>query len=361
MNNKNVVLTIAIATYNRSELVYNMVRKLLDIQRDDFEIAITDNDSQDNLVELLTAVEDDRIAIYRNTENIGAMKNIVQSVYNSKGKYGLFLNDRDKINVDEIPALIDYLSKGNYGTVITQELKRNVNCEKTINIYRKGKQALLMCPWTLHTTGLILNVDLLRKFYSVDYFWKWSDTLFPNVFMVRELCCKADLVYYNYSVWENGRNHLNKKVMAMHSCFYNEKIEDWYYHPIQQFKLVEESLKHTLTLDCDEKIKKKMINDAVVFFYDRLFYYKKWAIIPEGHASHYGFKPRWVSDLEMFIVVHEFIQLICGINDATKSYMTNKKRIVLYLKCIKYNIKEDFYILRRKIYDSNIKHSNSNI
>lgn len=112
--NKNVILSIFIATYNRKEIVVNKIKKLLKIQSNEFNVYVLDDASSDGTVDALKQIKDSRFHVGRNSERMGvlkdgAMPNWYRLLEMCDGKFALHLNDRDSIDSSGVIELIDFL------------------------------------------------------------------------------------------------------------------------------------------------------------------------------------------------------------------------------------------------------------
>lgn len=111
---KNVILSIFIATYNRKEVVVNKIKELLKIQSDEFNVYVLDDVSSDGTADALRQINDSRLRIDRNNERVGiskdgAMPNWYHLLEMCDGKFALHLNDRDLIDSNGVIELIDFL------------------------------------------------------------------------------------------------------------------------------------------------------------------------------------------------------------------------------------------------------------
>lgn len=115
---ENIVLSICIPTYNGGERLEKLIKLILKSSRQDIEIAVTDNCSSDNTIELLRKIGDKRLQIYQNKSNLGAFANGVHSLANGKGKYVMLLLDRDVIQIKCLDAYLEFLKCHDYGVII---------------------------------------------------------------------------------------------------------------------------------------------------------------------------------------------------------------------------------------------------
>ena len=95
-----VVKTISVimSVYNDENNVANAIQSILDQTFDDFEFLIIDDCSTDNTYEEMTKfVNDSRVKLYVNEENIGLTKSLNKLIEESNGKY-IFRQDSDDIS-----------------------------------------------------------------------------------------------------------------------------------------------------------------------------------------------------------------------------------------------------------------------
>lgn len=105
-------LCICYPTFNRGQLFVNDICELLENKDSRFCISIVDNCSSDGSYESLKQIQDNRLHIRRNDENIGGIANTSKAVRNSEdADYILFCLDKDKINNQYLSSFIDFLEK----------------------------------------------------------------------------------------------------------------------------------------------------------------------------------------------------------------------------------------------------------
>ena len=95
-----VVKTISVimSVYNDENNVANAIQSILDQTFDDFEFLIIDDCSTDNTYEEMTKfLNDSRVKLYVNKENIGLTKSLNKLIEESNGKY-IFRQDSDDIS-----------------------------------------------------------------------------------------------------------------------------------------------------------------------------------------------------------------------------------------------------------------------
>lgn len=101
---QNIILSICIATYNRKELLLELLESILQYPHEDIEIIVSDNASTDGTWEAILEIADKekRLRVYRNKQNYGAQYNWIRSLLYGTGKYLMMCNDRQIVSADSV-------------------------------------------------------------------------------------------------------------------------------------------------------------------------------------------------------------------------------------------------------------------
>ena len=71
----NPIVSFCIPVYNNAEGAVKIVNSLLTSTDERFEVVVSDDNSSDNVRELLSGINDERFRYFRNDKNLGAHKN----------------------------------------------------------------------------------------------------------------------------------------------------------------------------------------------------------------------------------------------------------------------------------------------
>lgn len=164
---KRPVLSICIPTWNRAKLLDESLDKLasqlLDIEKDDVELYISDNASIDDTPWVVQKHISQGMPINynRNSENLGAARNFIHCIRWSKGQYVWLLGDDDFLKENALKRLIAILKGKEYGLLhfYTQGTKEE---EPTIISDRKT----FLCKisyWITFMSGNIFNRDIIKN------------------------------------------------------------------------------------------------------------------------------------------------------------------------------------------------------
>lgn len=89
------LVTVIIPTYNRSHLIENSIKSVLNQTYKNLELYIIDDASTDKTEEIISSIKDDRIIYIKNSTNFGAAKSRNIAIERANGKYVAFLDSDD--------------------------------------------------------------------------------------------------------------------------------------------------------------------------------------------------------------------------------------------------------------------------
>ncbi len=97
--NENPFLSICMSVYNIEKYIEMSILSVLNQSFKDFEIIIINDFSKDNTVNIINKLQlkDNRIRIINHEKNLGTYHSRAEGVFNSKGRYILFLDPDDMI------------------------------------------------------------------------------------------------------------------------------------------------------------------------------------------------------------------------------------------------------------------------
>lgn len=102
--NNNIILSILIPTRNRQEYTLNVIKHILGINDNRFQLIVQDNSETDSLKALLNNyLSDNRIKYYYTQDVLSFVDNFSIGISNCMGEYVTVIGDDDTIN----PAIID--------------------------------------------------------------------------------------------------------------------------------------------------------------------------------------------------------------------------------------------------------------
>lgn len=295
---EEIILTFAIGTYNRAELLLKLVKSILSIELCNIEVAVTDNCSSDNTLEMLSEIRDKRLSVYSNETNIGPTNNWVRSVFNSKGKYVCYVNDKDTIDITQIPEVIALLTPKNYTYVLT-----GCNVDES---YPKGYNALYSHYLFTHTTGMIFNGEFIRQRYRAEDFYKYEPYMSSLDYLARVCMCEGDTAKSTIPLWKAA----DMNYLADHKSHVNliKNETSFHKHPEQllfQYKGVTQQIFRELEFEANDVQRDVLHFHILMDYYHHLNEYKQYKLNREI-CSHYGLKYERVPVGQMLYYVQRF-------------------------------------------------------
>ena len=138
--NDKPLVTVAIPTYNRVELLAEAVKSVLDQDLADFELLIVDDGSTDSTGDFVAGLKDARVRYLRNDVNLGYVRTWMRALREARGRYFLLLPDDDKVATS-------YLSRT---TRVLQSISGVGFCAvKAIEIDLAGNAVATDSTWTV--------------------------------------------------------------------------------------------------------------------------------------------------------------------------------------------------------------------
>ena len=302
----NKVLSICIASYNKSEHTTTLVKNLLTCNNPEFEIVVVDNASTDDTVKQLNLIKDDRLRIIVNQENIGGARNFLASVFGGEGTFCLYTNDRDIIFPEKLDTFIAYLKQHDY--IGGGHCTRNKCDNEMGGIEYKGVDALLTLNFRgAHPTGFFFKRSLLNDIPNETlqkYGFVEPYLSFPwEGFLCEIICNGFVVVQYNDVIWQSTGDTTHSKYTSGYYIKGDDK--DRWFFPNNRLQLTIAETSETLRLakaggiELSKEDRYKLY--AHVFKYQYAFAVYRYKVIYEtpSLAYHYKVPCRKVSKKEM--------------------------------------------------------------
>ncbi len=91
-------ISVCVPTYNMGHLIHETIEDVLNQTYKNFELIISDNNSEDNTQEVVKRYPDPRIKYFRNEMNLGYFKNLEKAIERSSGDIVYLLSGKSKIS-----------------------------------------------------------------------------------------------------------------------------------------------------------------------------------------------------------------------------------------------------------------------
>lgn len=282
-------VSFCIPVYNQADVIYKLVKNVLEKSDESFQIVVADNDSQDNISEKLESIDDERLK-FVSGKSIGAKPNWCRALENGDGEYLYLVMGRDKINPARIAGLIQSLTWA-------KEKGISVLRDDYLRPYRKYYEGIEAAKEFLslhHPTGFIIERKAWRGVENREKYFQLA-IVHPQTRVIRDCLkknCKA--AYLNNLVYNGEQNYDLASVRAQFDP--NKKF---YFSPE---KVTEDYIK-VLTMADEFDFSQKECDDFFIAKYEamlqRVSYSFRNKMRDEVSAAHRGYKVRKVSRAEM--------------------------------------------------------------
>lgn len=358
------ILSVCIATYNRSRDVCELVNMILRSEGR-FLIEITDNASTDDTVEKLLKIKDERLIIHVNKENIGGVNNMIRSVYNCRSKYALYLNDREIFDAQNLTSLIQYLEGHDIGCGFVRA--QNQICSDEIGEHRKyskGIEALRHINFTEHPSGFIYNMDLARASnLDISYYYYYYGPFYKYVMLACDLIKLGKFVCFNLPMWKEREKEYKKLHVSGATKECNKNPSRIYFHWKQHLLDMHFTIEHIVghpVVFCEMAEDERM--DLILHIADQFFsimYTYKNCMFMKSECMHYQLRRKFVTTAENISVykrAHDIIKFELEINRLSEGRLKewDKKKARHIMMAIRDSLKCDITMVftlerRRKI------------
>ncbi|TAH66333.1 MAG: glycosyltransferase [Rhodopseudomonas palustris] len=243
------LVTIAIPTFNRSQLLRACIDRVLAQTYPRFELLICDNASEDDTEQMLAGVDDDRLRVVRHDTNIGLLPNWNSCVEHARGDYIVILPDDDAIAPHFLERCVDVINQHpnlqlvvslsdvelkEFGTAVPAQASRvlSTGVQDGIDVlmeFLRGRITVTMCSVLMKTSMLRERGGIPQNFPHTADVAAWAPLLlFGQAGFVNETC--ASFTHHNDS--ETGRLSLEQllddgwKVADLISAVADERVAD---------------------------------------------------------------------------------------------------------------------------------------
>ena len=161
----NAKVSICIPVFNRANLIGRAIQSALNQSEFNIEVVVVDNSSDDGTYEIVQRIqlEDSRVRLYKNEQNIGAVANFKRSIEKSSAPYVVLLGSDDFLERDFVKNKLKVVSKYPLISMVSGPVKlhRNVDgIEKVIAHYEYESELM---------SAKNVNNSFYKK-YLISYF-----------------------------------------------------------------------------------------------------------------------------------------------------------------------------------------------
>lgn len=303
-----IIVSFCIPVYNNALAAEAIVKELLSCEDSRFEVIVCDDNSQENVEELLTKIHDPRFRYYRNEKNLGAHKNWEHTLELGCGEWLYLIMGRDRMHGEKISSLIEILENARKNDIVYLKDgythgKYKFYSKKKNNCVYSGVDAMIEFVRIEHPTGDIYNRKIFLSVQNRSRYFETSD-MYPEARLKFDMLLKGKGTYITSGIHIYGEQNARLIDFAKTKSGVDQgkNVFDAYYAPrrttLQSFELMDMMDREFSGLFTD--------NEADRFFnakfrellmYITLFWYSRCG--DYGWSAHYGHPTRYVSSFEM--------------------------------------------------------------
>ena len=198
--NNSFSISVVLPTYNRINRIKKCLPSFLKTKIEDVQFIIIDNNSDDGTWDYLqsVALNDKRVEIYRNPQNIGGTKSQFRGYCEVKSPYALFLADDDLMIGDYIARCLEIFQQHDDVSIVHhffdgwQKEKKLYN--EPYTIHSKGSESILEI---FLKSGSYPGISLRMKNFHLKSFPLGEGVIYPQVKIALEVASKHKAAIIN--------------------------------------------------------------------------------------------------------------------------------------------------------------------
>ena len=193
-------ISVVLPTYNRINRIKKCLPSFLKTKIDDVQFIIIDNNSDDGTWDYLqsVALNDNRVEIHKNTQNVGPIKSMFRGYCHVKSPYALFLADDDLMEGDYIARCLKIFQEHNDVGIVHHlfdgwKTQQNISNEPYA-IYSKGPESITSM---FMLSGAYPGLAFRMKNYHLKNFPLGEKVIYPQVKIALEIASKHSAAVIN--------------------------------------------------------------------------------------------------------------------------------------------------------------------
>jgi len=155
------MISVAMTTYNGGKYIQEQIVSILHQSKAIDELIICDDCSLDDTVAQIEAIQDERIRLYKNKENLGYIENFYQAISYCKGEY-IFLSDQDDAwNFYKVEKMLKIFQKEKAAALCTNFSLMDENSAPLLD-----RDAYALPPFLRKKHGSMESVSLVQLIFG---------------------------------------------------------------------------------------------------------------------------------------------------------------------------------------------------
>ena len=213
-----MTLSIIIVNYNGEKYLSNCLESIeLCCEGISYEVIIVDNASNDNSINVIKSMNNDKILLIENDKNIGFAKGNNLGVQNSKGRYILLLNN-DTVLLNNLKSALDIFKQEKVGIVSIKMLGKDMEYRYSVGNFPTPLR-LLKLSRLYKTTNEFKKGLFDKKLYKVD----WVEGSF--ILTTKNIWVSTKGLDENYFMYVEDVDYCKKVSSKNYHIMYCPKLE----------------------------------------------------------------------------------------------------------------------------------------
>ena len=221
---ENELISIIMSVYNNEAEILTSIESILNQSYKNFELLVIDDCSTDNTLKKLKSVNDKRLKIFQNKENIGLTKSLNKLIKEAKGEIIARQDADDTSEPDRLEKQIKCLVGNELDVCTTRAFRKNSKRKiPNLSFYLPYRIVMKLKNPFIHGT-LMIKKDVLVKVGMYD----------ENFLYAQDYKLFSDLLKENYKIMtiSTPLYHLN----MTDNISTNKKFEQKYYADCVRFR-----------------------------------------------------------------------------------------------------------------------------
>lgn len=293
MEQNQAMVSFCIATFQRYDILAELIQEILSVNSDKIEVVICDDHSLDDSIEKIRQIQDARLKIFVNKENIGSLSNICETLDKGEGEYLFYVNDRDNVDPMKMKTLLVILEHLKADHVAFARCIPGQYGKQKYQVFKEGEEALVEFACRIdHPTGFIFRKEIwdkikIRKRFFEDQ--KYGDHAITQICAIMAQKYRGAVIYGD--ICNVSRRRLD---FAVEKSGYYRKRKDkrLWYSPEVIYRELRIGQKFLKQLGVSDPIRERIL-------IDRYTQYLPWCVTEYKNmvadplcTLHYDFYPR---------------------------------------------------------------------
>lgn len=286
-------ISFCIATFQRYEVLKELVEEILSVQTDQIEVVVSDDRSLDGSAEKIRKIKDSRLKVFVNEKNVGSSLNIHDSLDRGNGRYLFYVNDRDNVDSFKIETLIKILEELEEKNVALARCYGTYGNAEKYHIFNAGKESMIQFACRIdHPTGYIFKRDIWKKIKNKRVLFEnqnYGDYPITQVCAIMAKRYKGALIYGDICDLQRRRVDFLKEKSGYYK---NRKDKRLWYTPEVMFRELQICEKFLKKIDAQEDIREQIVKDRYTEYLSWCVTGYRDKIADPVCTAHYNFYPK---------------------------------------------------------------------